>query len=721
MNIDSDSVSVLLSNQEACCWVAGGAGYGGVSVGRSCCRSAGFREFVKMSSRALRRLKGKQRGQEDLDLAELRVEEEEEAAGEGEELEEQEEVLQPVRGAGRKTKRSKSQKNISNIYELIGDPDNDTDKSPTDEENVLTGRSHGVQKQECQPDMETTKSDSNEKLKKKKKKKKKKTAPGDVQEESTAGDDIDALLETIEKTNGLSHQSEDSGVSGHRPVLYVEHRNLNPENELKRYFGARAVLGDQRPRQRQRQFHRSTWMTAPKDTWPRFSKPGISMSLLESKNGLHFFVFEHSREYQQVQFRFFDAVESMDPNNIVVLLQLNPYHVDSLLQLSDVCRIQEDQETARDLIERALYSFECAFHPVFSLTSGTSRLDYRRAENRAFYLAVYKHMMFLEKRGCPRTALEYCRLLLSLDPDNDPLFMLLLIDFLCLRCREYASLIRLYEEWEVHRKLSQLPNFAYSVALALYHSSQQEETPPEESQRMKLKSDRMLQDALIMFPGVLMPLLDLCTVQPDAAVSSHDFFGPRNRIGQPSALSVLEGLYVGRCHSMWKEAGVMLWMEGNVGEVLKRVDSKDPFVEECLNKRKQGYQIVPRHIHRHVLLSEIKEATSALPLDVTAQPVMSYDPLPPLDSIASYTRPERPNAGASNESTLSLFFRSLLPNFNLQGGQRPEDDLEVARAGRELNQEVNRLMVAMRDMLANIQFQEPQRADNPDRDEEEWD
>lgn len=37
-------------------------------------------------------------------------------------------------------------------------------------------------------------------------------------------DDIDALLETIEKEDGLSVQSEDGGVSGHRPVLYVEHR-----------------------------------------------------------------------------------------------------------------------------------------------------------------------------------------------------------------------------------------------------------------------------------------------------------------------------------------------------------------------------------------------------------------------------------------------------------------------------------------------------------------
>lgn len=47
--------------------------------------------------------------------------------------------------------------------------------------------------------------------------------------------------------------------------------------------------------------------------------------------------------------------------------------------------------------------------------------------------------------------------------------------------------------------------------------------------------------------------------------------------------------------------------------------------------------------------------------------------------------------------------------------------MEVARAGQELNQEVNRLMVAMRDMLANIRFQEPPREDNPYRDEDEWD
>lgn len=41
------------------------------------------------------------------------------------------------------------------------------------------------------------------------------------------------------------------------------------------------------------------------------------------------------------------------------LLQLNPYHIDSLLQLSDVCRIQEDQEMARDLIGEIKGALPC--------------------------------------------------------------------------------------------------------------------------------------------------------------------------------------------------------------------------------------------------------------------------------------------------------------------------------------------------------------------------
>uniref|UniRef100_A0A8C8BR03 Transcription factor 25 n=1 Tax=Otus sunia TaxID=257818 RepID=A0A8C8BR03_9STRI len=443
-------------------------------------------------------------------------------------------------------------------------------------------------------------------------------------------EDIDSLLEKIEDTSGLSQQTQSGIIADSRPLLYVEHRNLNPENELKRYFGARAVLGDQRPRQRQRQYVRSTWLTAPKNTWPRYSKTGIAMQLVDTRRGVQHFTFEHHREYQQVQFKFLDAVESMDPNNIVLLLQMNPYHVDSLLQLSDVCRMQEDQEMARDLIvARGCFSPNLGAKPCCC------------SPRRAFFLALFKHLMFLEKRGCPRTALEFCKLILSLDPENDPLCVLLLIDFLSLRAREYTFLTRIFQEWESHRNLSQLPNFAFSVPLAYFFLSQQEERSELEISQARERAARLIQLALIMFPSVLMPLLDRCSVQPDARVTSHPFFGLNAQISQPPALNQLTSLYVGRTHSLWKDPAVMAWLETHVHEVLRMVDARDPLVEDSEHKRKMRYQSAPRNIYRHVILSEMKEATAALPLEVTSQPVMGFDPLPPLDSIISYTRPER--------------------------------------------------------------------------------
>ncbi|TRZ15415.1 hypothetical protein HGM15179_011662 [Zosterops borbonicus] len=680
-----------------------------------------------MSRRALRRLRGEQRGQEGPGLGQLGLDPGPERAREG--------GPPPAPGKGPRA-------GISNRFELIpaeesedepvaGEEQLDTRLSQQDtaggsqegtqdssQEGAVAQETDGDgQREEQEPEQQDrTLTTSNKPRKKKKKRKTKKNSAGETVEDNDL-EDIESLLERIEDPR-LAPQSQGGITTDSRPLLYVEHRNLNPENELKRYFGARAVLGDQRPRQRQRQYVRSMWLTAPKNTWPRYSKTGITMQLLDTRRGVQHFTFEHHREYQQVQFKFLDAVESMDPNNIVLLLQMNPYHVDSLLQLSDVCRMQEDQEMARDLIERALYSLECAFHPVFSLTSGTCRLDYRRPENRAFFLALFKHLMFLEKRGCPRTALEFCKLILSLDPENDPLCVLLLIDFLSLRAREYTFLTRLFQEWESHRNLSQLPNFAFSVPLAYFFLSQQEERPELERSQARERAARLIQLALIMFPSVLMPLLDHCSVQPDARVASHPFFGLNAQISQSPALNQLTSLYVGRTHALWKDPAVMAWLEPHVHEVLRMVEAQDALVQEAEHKRKIRYQSAPRNIYRHIILSEMKEATAALPLEVTSQPVMGFDPLPPLDSIVSYTRPER-TSHPSNESTLSLFFRSLLPNFNLQGDIRHDGDDE-AGAAQDLNQGVNRLMAAMRDMLANIQFQEPPRDDNPEGDGD-WD
>jgi hypothetical protein len=79
------------------------------------------------------------------------------------------------------------------------------------------------------------------------------------------------------------------------------------------------------------------------------------------------------------------------------------------------------------------------------------------------------HLFVSWRRGCSRTALEFCKFLLSLDL-HDPLYILLAIDHYALRCKELDFLIELsYSDLFSERDLNSLPNFAFSLALAKFY------------------------------------------------------------------------------------------------------------------------------------------------------------------------------------------------------------------------------------------------------------
>ena len=77
----------------------------------------------------------------------------------------------------------------------------------------------------------------------------------------------------------------------------------------------------------------------------------------------------------------------------------------------------------------------------------------------SFFIALFRHLISVGARACYRTSLEFCKLLLSLDPESDPTGVLLMIDFYAIRAAQHAWFLRLYEEWEPSRNLSQLPNW----------------------------------------------------------------------------------------------------------------------------------------------------------------------------------------------------------------------------------------------------------------------
>ena len=165
--------------------------------------------------------------------------------------------------------------------------------------------------------------------------------------------------------------------------------------------------------------------------------------------------------------------------------------------------------------------------------------------HRSFFILLFKHLTFVGQRACYRTALELCKRLLTLDSDNDPLCATLMIDFYALKSNEYKWLIDLFNFWEPIKNLSQLPNFAYSAALAsqlLYLESQNpgpkekikskegasnkhtRSMTKEELEELSRTSDKLLQYALLMFPSVLRPLMDKCSIQGDSRSSSHPYF-----------------------------------------------------------------------------------------------------------------------------------------------------------------------------------------------------
>ncbi|XP_017137176.1 transcription factor 25 [Drosophila miranda] len=551
-----------------------------------------------------------------------------------------------------------------------------------------------------------------------------------------------------------------AGGSATKKLLSVELRHLNSHNEMRRTFGKRVVKVETK-RGRQKPTLKSTYMVTARESWPQLTKNTITMQLLptielpgssmstkssSSNDAVQWFAFEHSQYYQGVQHMFLSALERIDSEFLITLIKRCPYHVDSLVQLSEVCKMTEDFALAAELLERALLLLESSLHINFSLTSGNCRLDYRRQENRSFYIVLFKHAQYLEERACSRTAFEISKLLLSLQPETDPLAMILVIDYYALRSKQFGWLVEFYEEYNVARNLSQLPNMAYSYALALYtlHGACD-------------RSNDALQYALLMFPAVLRPLLDEMSVQTDKRVLASSYFFSDVSGSQSPALHQLVCLYVCRARVVWRSTEVLPWLESNVNIVLDRIESKDPVVSEYKEKRSVRYGgTPPRPILRHVILSDYKEK---VPLAVFVakekQAIMTYDPLPPPDSVNCYQRKSSSSSSPTNNpsNSVSMFFQSLLPSFNIAAVQQqaqvagvgaaaalaPAEAAAAAAVAEQLarpangeaeevglQQSLTLMMDAMRDFLQNFRVAEHLRSpetaaaqSNSSNDEEE--
>lgn len=479
-------------------------------------------------------------------------------------------------------------------------------------------------------------------------------------------------------------------------LLKVDMRNLQPEAELKRIFGKGVVREEKsKPKQHpgvnlQRSRFVSSGYYEPKSG---SSSAGPKMALDDKLNVLGgqttggatiknvdfnsnrpvYFKIFHDESYQEAHRLFLEAVHRGHPESIVQNTTIFPFHAESLIQLSHMVRISEDYKTASELIERALLVFERGFHPRFNITTATCRLSYRRPENRAFFIAIFKHITFCHRRGLRKTPLEYSKLLLSLEPETDPLLSSQLLDFFAIRSEEYDYLIEMVEKWQ---SFARLPNMKLSLALAHFLKSRNNKLSKAECDKSLNLANECLEKALLLFPNFIITLLEACSAEPDSELKKCNYFDysvyGKNYKLVPETIDVLVNLYVKRNFVLWKPKHVLTWLEQNVAKMVSKF-AQGELIDEGLhtNHWANFNKPVAKNLLRHIVLSDLG---MKIPTSAASYSYLDIDPFPPTDPIISYKTDNggRGQGQTSSSASLSggisgLFLRSMLPSFSFGG------------------------------------------------------
>ncbi|KHN99203.1 transcription factor 25 [Metarhizium album ARSEF 1941] len=402
-----------------------------------------------------------------------------------------------------------------NLFAALGseqtEHDDDGDDDDDDEDN-------GVPLTEPLPTAEPAPSAAKRSKKKKKKKKKTgKTKPAGTNQEANKNakedehedeDEIDKAIKQLKlgaaNTNPGSGKDEPASASMEprkrmNGLLSVNPHRLRAVNEMRNLFGRdvieSAIAEEQQEQQRSRRRQQTprevdleTYLREPpgakklpeislrrnvfvqgKDHWPRQSAGGLNMKAIgKSDDGLSTeYAYFYDENYDSLQHVFWAIVQMGDPMRMVHFLKEAPYHVSTLLQVSNVAKQDQNMALAAELCERALFTFGRVTTSAFrqDMEHGRARFDFGRPENRQFWLAGFQYVRSLIRKGTFRTALEWAKLLYSLDP-QDPYAMRHYIHLLALRAYDPEWLIEFTEQMALAANHADIVYLRQSLVLA---------------------------------------------------------------------------------------------------------------------------------------------------------------------------------------------------------------------------------------------------------------
>ena len=568
---------------------------------------------------------------------------------------------------------------VANAFDLLNDPDSEdnTDLSDHHEEKEATKA-------------EPLTSSQSQVLQPKKNKKKKKGKKGKGPAVAVAGlgqpkddnattemDEIDLALQSLSAKDKEGVKASTTSVIDEANaqlfrLLAIEAKHLNALNEMKRLFGNVVTENtDDSPANTRRrgrgpqQVDLGGALTARyspvskgqglkglalkrnpfilgKEEWPQATSGGLGMELVEKmEDGTIEYRFTHSGIYQGVQREFESCVASMDPQRLINMLVFNPYHISTLLQVSEVAKQQGDHSVSGDLLERALFTFGRSVHSSFTnaLSEGKARLDFRRPENREFWLTAWRYVKDLGQRGTWRTAYEWAKMILSLDPEGDPYCISKNLDQLAIRGGQSEHFLKLTQHPFFQDSVwTDLPNIWISKSIAEY----------------KLKQPRKCRETLTRaiqhYPWIFVRLFQELNI-------SHI---PRSIWGKYATTDrekFESESYALNAKDMWSLPD-MVSLLVEVAETAAPPEKAVPVFDRPISLDEA----------RNTLLTGATTLINLLPREYTTSSSRSSDPLPPEDDLPSYD----PSSSVTRSEDAEL--EAAYADLPVAQGNRPQPD-----------------------------------------------
>lgn len=261
-----------------------------------------------------------------------------------------------------------------------------------------------------------------------------------------------------------------------------------------------------------------------------------------------------------------------------------------------------------DLLERALFSFGRSVHSSFTtaLAEGKARLDFRRFENREFWLAGWRYVTNLGQRGTWRTAYEWAKLLLSLDPENDPLCISLVLDQMALRAGQATHLLKLIDSSFFAKRWRSHVNVDISTSLAEYKNKEQ------------ARSKYQLMRAVSTYPWIFARLFQELNIDP----IPKSIWGKQPRSKREKFDCEI---YVHGSKDLWNTPEIIAFL-------VEAAESASDFTLPPKDERP-----ITLDEARHVLVNGSPSLIGLLPEEFTQMSTSSTDPLPPPDNRESYS------------------------------------------------------------------------------------